>query len=158
MDQLEYRFNNMFDLMEELFEIEQNKKYVIFDSFNNLFKDANEGLLFDINISDYIDFDNFKDDNPYLNFEEDEEINIKLISNKRNKKIIKLKKEFKEINKPKEIIKENEKCPICMDEAMHDIKKCTLCNVYYHKECIKEWLKVHPKCPHCRASEEFKKL
>ena len=86
MDQLEYKFNNMFDLMEELFEIEQNKKYVIFDSFNNLFKDANEGLLFDINISDYIDFDNFKDDNPYLNFEEDEDRNKKLISNKRNKK------------------------------------------------------------------------
>ena len=41
---------------------------------------------------------------------------------------------------------------------MHDIKKCTLCNVYYHKECIKEWLKVNPKCPHCRVSEEFKKL
>ena len=47
-------------------------------------------------------------------------------------------------------IKEN-KCSICLEEYIenNDIIKLN-CEHQYHKECIKEWLKINNNCPQCR--------
>jgi len=49
-------------------------------------------------------------------------------------------------------IKEN-KCSICLEEYIenNDIIKLN-CDHQYHKECIKEWLKINNNCPHCRKN------
>ena len=41
-------------------------------------------------------------------------------------------------------------CIICYDNI--EFKKLVIlrCDHYYHKECIKKWLKIHMVCPICR--------
>lgn len=46
-------------------------------------------------------------------------------------------------------IKEEDICPICMDEII-DEKYITNCNHVFHKKCLKEWESHNLSCPLCR--------
>ena len=49
-------------------------------------------------------------------------------------------------------IKEN-KCSICLEEYIENNNIIKLnCEHQYHKECIKEWLKINNNCPQCRKN------
>jgi hypothetical protein len=42
-----------------------------------------------------------------------------------------------------------EKCPICLDNNVINLRVKTLCGHVYCKGCIHEWLMRHKKCPIC---------
>ncbi|WP_342265684.1 RING finger domain-containing protein [Cardinium endosymbiont of Philonthus spinipes] len=52
-------------------------------------------------------------------------------------------------------------CAICHADSEKNNKlfplKCT-CKYYYHKECIREWIKVSSSCPFCKVKLEYERL
>jgi uncharacterized Zn finger protein len=61
------------------------------------------------------------------------------------------------IHKEKEsIIKPDEDCAICFEDYENDVdnSQCKTCKKYFHKDCIKVWLKkaTRSTCPLCRSS------
>ena len=53
----------------------------------------------------------------------------------------------------KYISTEMENCPICCEELKTKSKLVKLpdCNHFFHKNCIKNWMKVKALCPICKA-------
>ena len=48
---------------------------------------------------------------------------------------------------------EVDNCAICCEEFLNKTKLVKLpdCNHFFHSDCIKDWLKVKPLCPICKA-------
>jgi len=45
-----------------------------------------------------------------------------------------------------------EACPVCLGEFEGtEICRQAICNHYFHKDCIEQWLKKQENCPFCRA-------
>ncbi len=138
------------DLNIELFNIEHEKKQLIYNTFYNL-------IIGEGNEDQEVAWENFNEDNEYLYFEDDDQDNNNLVSVKRIKKINKEHSKLLKLLKiePKE---ENKNCLICLEEIKNEkIKKCLQCKVLYHYNCIKEWFRTTKTCPHCRG-ENFKTL
>jgi len=48
---------------------------------------------------------------------------------------------------------DNERCPICLEDYnIGDILNELICNHFYHKKCINNWIRSNNNCPICRAS------
>ena len=58
-----------------------------------------------------------------------------------------------EANNKEEI--NNENCPICLDACIKKSSKCLKCSIYYHRKCIKAWLKQSKTCPHCKCDSKY---
>ena len=47
-----------------------------------------------------------------------------------------------------------DQCSICLnpflDESLHE-RMTTICNHFFHTNCLKVWLESHPTCPMCRV-------
>lgn len=56
--------------------------------------------------------------------------------------------------KKKIVIKEMEKCVICLEFIKHNKKNLT-CFHSFHNKCIKKWLKDNINCPVCRKEQPF---
>lgn len=46
-------------------------------------------------------------------------------------------------------------CPICYLPIGKKNKKQTLCNHYFHKKCLKNWLTIKNSCPYCRKVQKL---
>ena len=48
---------------------------------------------------------------------------------------------------------DNERCPICLEDFnIGEILNELICNHFYHKNCINNWIKSNNNCPICRSS------
>ena len=48
---------------------------------------------------------------------------------------------------------DNERCPICLEDYnIGDILNELICNHFYHKKCINNWIISNNNCPICRSS------
>jgi len=48
---------------------------------------------------------------------------------------------------------DNERCPICLEDYnIGDILNELICNHFYHKNCINNWIISNNNCPICRSS------
>lgn len=49
----------------------------------------------------------------------------------------------------------NDKCSICLEDftltTERDVVN-TLCNHYFHNDCIKRWLRIRTNCPNCNQN------
>jgi len=41
-------------------------------------------------------------------------------------------------------------CLICLQNISKNEKILPCCNTYYHRKCIKKWIRRKKSCPHCR--------
>ena len=74
-----------------------------------------------------------------------------LLNKKKNRKrnrIYDIDQLFKKNKKKDDVIRN---CIICHDNISFENLVILRCNHYYHKECIKKWLRIHMICPVCRA-------
>ncbi|CAI2380639.1 unnamed protein product [Moneuplotes crassus] len=58
-------------------------------------------------------------------------------------------------NKPKKFNSEEEEtCSICLLKLTthQDLTELKHCKHIFHQNCIKQWLKIEPKCPNCNTS------
>ena len=67
--------------------------------------------------------------------------------NRKRRRIYNFDPLFKKKGKKDDVIRN---CIICYDNI--EFKKLVIlrCDHYYHKECIKKWLRIHMVCPICR--------
>ena len=42
-------------------------------------------------------------------------------------------------------------CCICLDYLFNPMKKCSECDIIYHKKCIEDCKNKNPNCPSCRS-------
>ena len=48
---------------------------------------------------------------------------------------------------------DNDRCPICLEDYnIGEILNELICNHFYHKKCINNWIKSNNNCPICRSS------
>ena len=48
------------------------------------------------------------------------------------------------------VLCKNEECCICTETIVNQYVPKYVCNHFFHKECIDEWLKINEHCPICR--------
>ena len=48
---------------------------------------------------------------------------------------------------------DNDRCPLCLEDYnIGEILNELICNHFYHKKCINNWIKSNNNCPICRSS------
>lgn len=78
-------------------------------------------------------------------------LTILILLNRKNRKrrrIFNFDLLFKKKGEKDDVIRN---CIICHDNIPFEKLVILRCDHYYHKECIKKWLRIHMICPICRA-------
>ena len=93
----------------------------------------------------------FKSRNDYRNIQniQNNENNERLLQNESNPQRQNQMIEKKELKFTNELNDKN--CSICLDEFNeNELLFQLICNHYYHKKCIHDWLQKNKSCPLCR--------